>query len=510
MLTLIGNSAFFECTSIRSIRIPSKVQNIEYSAFTDCRKLVEIINDSSINIIAGDGYNNGGIGCYTLEVHTGDSKIVNENGYLFYSCNGQNYLIGYVGESAVITLPESYNGADYAIKDYAFYNDTTVSEITINAGVRVIPRYAFEECIGLTKLKITAYVEDIEPFAMSCPNLISIELGENKDLKNLSANAFRGCSALESLSLPFLGSESNGYGTSCLSYLFMSVPSSLREVAITGGDAVADYAFYNCSSITKITLPDGIKSIGNNAFYGCSSLTEVNVSDSVVSLGDSAFSGCSSLIEINIPSGITYIPNGAFNGCSSLTSVTIPESVIGIGGSAFLDCLGLTSITIPENVKSIDYAAFFGCYNLVEVINKSSLVFEEGSSSYGGVAVYAIEVHNGDSKIVNDNGFLFYTYEGTSYLFAYAGNDTALVLPESEGGGSYVIFRSAFHNAKGMTSIVIPTCVTKIGDSAFYYSELLTDVYYCGTAEEWGAIEIGSSNQNLNNATIHYNYTPAN
>lgn len=76
---------------------------------------------------------------------------------------------------------------------------------------------------------------------------------------------------------------------------------------------------------------------------------------------DCAFYHCSSLTSITIPNSVTSIRSSAFEGCSGLTNVTIPNSVISIGGSAFGWCSGLTSITIPNSVTSIGDYAFYGC-----------------------------------------------------------------------------------------------------------------------------------------------------
>ena len=81
-----------------------------------------------------------------------------------------------------------------------------------------------------------------------------------------------------------------------------------------GVTSIGNYAFYGCSSLTSVTIPNGVTSIGNYAFYGCSSLTSITIPDGVTSIGIYAFYGCSSLTSITIPDGVTSIGDWAFYG----------------------------------------------------------------------------------------------------------------------------------------------------------------------------------------------------
>ena len=168
-----------------------------------------------------------------------------------------------------------------------------------------------------------------------------------------------------------------------------------------GLQTIGSDAFYKCSSLTSITIPNSVTSIGYSAFEGCSSLrefkgkfastdsrclivnnslkafapaglTEYTIPDSVTSIGYSAFYDCSSLTSITIPNSVTSIDYYAFSHCSSLTSITIPNSVTYIGRRAFYYCSKLTSITIPNSVTSIGYEAFYNCSKLTSIYCTSS------------------------------------------------------------------------------------------------------------------------------------------
>ena len=87
-----------------------------------------------------------------------------------------------------------------------------------------------------------------------------------------------------------------------------------------------------------------VVTIENSAFYGCSSLTSVTIPDSVTSIGDYAFQKCSGLTSVTIGNSVISIGYDAFRGCSGLASVTIGNSITSIGSQAFFDCTDLKSV----------------------------------------------------------------------------------------------------------------------------------------------------------------------
>ena len=296
---------------------------------------------------------------------------------------------------------------------------------------------------------------------------------------------------------PYLGYEFAGWYdgdklvSSQSSYTF-SLPA--KDVAYTAKFAVRDemsnFAFTSTFDECAIT---GIKD---------KSLTDITIPDYVTSIYSSAFSECNNIISATMPTfAIGYIPqdslqtvvltsgefigNNAFQNCSSLTSVTIGNSVTSIGSSAFFGCSGLTSITIPDSVTSIGDWAFHGCYKLVEVYNKSNLSIVAGSSGNGYVAYYAKNVYkqeSGSKLTTDENGFVFYYDGATGYFVGYTGNENELVLPDGftayDGTtvSTYEIYRYAFVNCSGLTSVTIGDSVTSIGSYAFRGCSGLTSV----------------------------------
>ena len=224
------------------------------------------------------------------------------------------------------------------------------------------------------------------------------------------------------------------------------IPSTLYDYYVT---SVGDSAFFGCTGLTSITIPNRVTSIGYQAFEDCTGLTSVTIGNSVTSIGYETFKGCTGLTSITIPNSVTEIGWFAFSGCTGLTSITIPNSVTEIGSSAFEGCTGLTSITIPNSVTEIENSAFSGCTGLTSITIPNSVT----SIEYGA-------------------------FEGCTGL-------TSVTI----GNSVTSIGEAAFFDCTGLTSITIPNSVTSIGDGAF--GNVLNIVYYgTATGSPWGARSI--------------------
>jgi hypothetical protein len=266
----------------------------------------------------------------------------------------------------------------------------------------------------------------------------------------------------------------------------VNIPIEIDGKSVT---SIGEYAFYKCTSLTEITIPDSVTSIGYGTFSGCTSLTEITIPDSVTSIGEYAFRGCTSLTEIKIPDSVTSIGQYAFCVCTSLTEITIPDSVTSIGEGVFFGCTSLTEITIPDSVTSIEGYAFSDCTNL------KSITF---LGSKTGIEEGAFPNCDPDMKFTTED-----TYGQEGEVVSVATNVTQLTVKHKEGkipAGAYkdgkrlkevtleegitLIEDDAFANCDNLEKIVIPKSVTGIHYTAFTYDTKLTMYGYKDTYAE--------------------------
>ena len=236
----------------------------------------------------------------------------------------------------------------------------------------------------------------------------------------------------------------------------ITIPSTLGGYPVA---SIGDDAFFKCTRLTSVTIPDSVTSIGDYAFAWCSGLTSITIPDSVTSIDNAAFYHCSSLTSVTIPDSVTSIGHDAFDSCSSLTSVTIPDHVTSIGNAAFLWCSSLTSVTIPDSVTSIGHDAFYNCTSLKSVTIGDGVTSIGYNTFYDCTSLKSVTIGDGVTSI------------GSS-AFRSCSSLTSVTIPDSVTS----IDSYAFDSCSSLTSVTIPDSVTSIGNNAFYNCTSLKSV----------------------------------
>ena len=240
----------------------------------------------------------------------------------------------------------------------------------------------------------------------------------------------------------------------------LTIPSTVTYDGVTYPvTSIGEKAFYKCTGLNSITIPESITSIGNDAFNGCTGLTGVNIIDIAAwcrinfahALGGNyslqtsnplyfahhLYLNGSEIINLVIPNSVTSISVDAFAGCSSLTSVTIPESVTSIGSFAFYGCTGLTKVNIND----------IAAWCRINFINSINDYYSNYSSN---PLCYAHHLYLNGSEVIN------------------------LVIPESVTS----ISSFAFYGCIGLNSVTIPESVTSIGKRSFLGCTALETLNY--------------------------------
>ena len=154
--------------------------------------------------------------------------------------------------------------------------------------------------------------------------------------------------------------------------------------ACTNLTTIGDRAFYECTELAAILLPESLETIGLEAFYNCTLLEKVTA-PAVRTVGDRAFYGCGSLMTTDMFNAVESLGDGAFYGCTGLTGVVLPETLQNMGESCFENCTMLKSITINGNITGISRYCFYGCKTLTDI------TFRDSGSRSGALRVIGVE-----------------------------------------------------------------------------------------------------------------------
>lgn len=506
-LETIGASAFGDA-AVESAVIPPTVREIGTGAFSGCGSFGDVYFLGGMPIL-GDSALGGATVHYlqkhsaSWEAYTGSKAVIEQSvsgSVLYLLIDGRAYAGGNEG------------GRDIIIAD-----STTIggSEYPVAA---VLP-YSFFADEGIESVTVSEGVTVIEERAfMYCRNLSALSLPST--LRVIDAEAFRmgipsseGDGSLSSLTELTLPDGLEYVGFECFRMTF-----HLRNITVP--DSVTRYcegAFRACYNLERVSLGAGIGEIPQWSFDNCYSLKTVTAGARISSVGASAFYGDRSLEVLDFPEGGPDAAGAsAFSGCKALAAFP-SGSLSSVGPGAFRDCASMRAIDLPASV-AIGDAAF--CASGLESISL------EGDVSIGrGVfskcsALKGIDV-KGSPRYSSVDGVL---YEGKTLMCFPIGKECREffipVITEAIGTEAFTdskitvldvpdsvreIGERAFAGS-GLREVSIGNGLTSLGDRAFYGCGDLGFVHFKGNAPVFGAHVFGGAPEGF---IVYYNHPNA-
>jgi len=290
-VTSIRDSAFSECSELKTVTIPSSVVSIGDGAFIDCGKLTSVtirdgaVSSGSMVRIGHSAFGN----CYELTSMKFGNKVAKIEDGAFLNCR----------KLSSVELPDSVT----SIGEYAFLN-CGLKSITFGNGVTIIGKNALANCTNLTTVTIPGNVKQIGDSAFSaCARLEKVSMGDG--VTELGKWAF----------------------SSCIGLISVMMPDSVTSIG--------ESAFHACVKLEKVVLPRSLTDVSDYVFRGCIGLEDIVFQENVSKIGVGAFMG-SGVTNVDLQATkVTEIGKEAFKSCPNLTKVTLPKTLKSLADEAF-------------------------------------------------------------------------------------------------------------------------------------------------------------------------------
>ncbi len=477
----IADSAFENCTNLKSVTVPDGVVTIGVSAFYDCKSLVTVDIPDSVTYIGNSAFYD----CYRLESITLPDGVKEIGDQTFFKCY----------DLKSINIPKSA----VRIGTSAFQDCISLQEAIIPQGVKSINALAFSGCYDLMNVSIAGTVESVgEAAFFGCERLESVTVADG--VKSIGESAFYYCYNLTRIIIP---DSVTSIGNDAFD------PNSEICIYCNKNSVAATYAKKNmldCIYLDGTDRESIVSGAEENFAWRLDKRTgEFEITGSGV-IPDftgvpapwSEYSYC--ITSVVIPEGITKIGSCAFSGCSGLSSIVIPDSVTTIGDEAFFGCNKIENLTIGKNLKRVGNMAFFSdgeediidsrIKNLfipdTDILFNIEFVYDEDVSYRNNLLAGVENLFVGNEKVteivVPDSVTAIgdYRFKGSEWL-------ESIIIP----GSVKAIGEEAFYNCENLRSITLGDGLTTIGKYAFQYCENLASITIPHTVTEIGFFAFG-------------------
>ena len=488
---IIQERAFYTSQTTKNltnVELPEGVTHIGYYAFYGQKKLTSIHLPSTL-VEMGKMY----------RTTTGTTL-----GYVFYNCTG----LTNVTFAPNCKLDTIYNRT--------FYACTSLESIEIPAAVKVIDTYAFSGCSALKSITFAKdsegknYLETIKTYAFQKTAVESFEFPESESDITLEASLFDGVTTLTTVHLSSSVPSIQNVFKGCQSIQRMTVaddnPNFAQYDAKPGdpelpiltskpqpGQAYGESIKFVFSTIVgELIIPEGFKNIENAVFQYQDQITKVYIPNSMISIGDYAFSYCSSLEEVvwgDLPL-LNRIGLRAFEQTESLKKITIPGNPdFAIGQYAFSNS-GIEELTFLGQIKTIENYAFASTINLISLtipdydqLTIGNYAFQKSGiqelTFAGNVKSLGTYLFQNCAALTTINGWPSSIKTIPNYMFSGATGLTSFTIPDGVTGiGSYAFGSSSAGGGASFTTVTIPATITSIGTYAFAACDQLSEVIF--------------------------------
>ena len=269
--------------------------------------------------------------------------------------------------------------------------------------------------------------------------------GKTYPVTSIGVSAFDGSSGITYLSIPSSITSIGEYAfIDCGSDMEVNVESLDSWCRISFGNehscplSCAKEFCLNGSAVRELVIPDGITIIPNFAFYQCRSITSLTLSSSVYSIGSSAFENCTGLTSVDLSTGLSLIGGSSFEGCNALPSITFPGTVTSIAINAFRNCTSLNAIVseirepfaidenvfstystatleVPYGTKAIYQATEGWSHFSVIIEGEGPVSFKKDGVTYETLTQETVEVKSVDASLVSIEIPASVSHEGKNY-----------------------------------------------------------------------------------------------